>query len=124
MVIRQCTRNSVFNIYVIPGLTRDLKNMKQYYVYILTNHTKTVLYVGVTSDLIKRVWQHRQMVVEGFSREYKLGTLVYFEVHQNVKEAIKREKRIKKWKRKWKEELIARDNQNWEDLYQRLLDRR
>ena len=87
------------------------------YVYLLTNKPHGVLYTGVTSDLIKRVYQHRKGMVEGFSRRYNLKLLVYFERHDRVQDAILREKRIKEWKRAWKVQLIEERNPGWRDLY-------
>ena len=90
------------------------------YVYILGN-SKPILYVGVTSDLIKRVWQHKAGLVDGFTSKYKLESLLYFEVHRDVREAIQREKQIKKWKREWKLNLVARTNPSFKDLYPQLV---
>lgn len=94
---------------------------KQYYVYIICNKRNGTLYTGITSDLIKRIWQHKQGFVEGFSRQYGLKRLVYFEVFNDVKEAILKEKRIKKWNRQWKINLIEKSNPTWNDLYDGLL---
>ena len=94
---------------------------KQYYVYIICNKRNGTLYTGITSDLIKRIWQHKNGLVEGFSKLYKTKTLVYFEAYKEVEEAILREKRIKKWNRKWKINLIEKNNPNWDDLYQCLI---
>ena len=91
--------------------------MEQSYVYILTNRKQGVLYIGVTSDLVKRIWQHREGLAEGFTKRYNLKTLVWFEVHQEIMSAITREKQIKKWNRVWKIELIEKENQDWRDLY-------
>ena len=90
---------------------------KQYYVYILASRRNGTLYTGMTSDLVKRVWQHKSSKVDGFTKKYHVTSLVYFEVHYQAEEAIKREKQIKKWKRKWKLKLIEERNPNWEDLY-------
>ncbi len=90
---------------------------KQYYVYILANRPYGTLYVGVTNDLIRRVWEHKNDFVEGFSREHSLHRLVWYEVHAAAYEAITREKRIKKWHRDWKINLIQAVNPDWEDLY-------
>jgi putative endonuclease len=90
------------------------------YVYIITNERNGTLYTGVTSDLQKRIWQHKNETVEGFSEKYGLKTLVWYEVHDDINEAIKREKQIKKWERKWKLRMIEDMNPGWEDLYQRL----
>ncbi len=91
--------------------------MKQPAVYILTNKPGGVLYIGVTSDLVKRVWQHRSDAVEGFSRRYRLHELVYFEQYESMLEAIEREKALKKWRRAWKDALIEKANPKWRDLW-------
>jgi putative endonuclease len=91
--------------------------MKEYYVYILANKPNGTLYVGVTSDLIKRIWQHKACIVEGFTSKYKVNMLVYYEMFIDIKEAIKREKNIKAWKREWKLRIIEQFNPNWNDLY-------
>ena len=96
-------------------------NRKNYYVYILCNQKNGTLYTGITSDLIKRIWQHKNAAVEGFSKQYGLKRLVHFEQYMDVKEAILREKRIKKWNRQWKINLIEKHNPNWDDLYQKLI---
>ena len=90
---------------------------KQYYVYILTNFKNNVFYTGITSDLLKRVWQHKEKLVDGFTQRYNLYKLVYFEVHGDVQEAILREKKIKKWKKEWKVELVEKENPLFKDLY-------
>lgn len=95
--------------------------MKNYYVYIMTNKRNGTLYTGVTSDLIKRVWQHKSEVIKSFTSEYDLKQLVFYEVHEDVNEAIKREKLIKRWKRVWKLNLIEKINPNWEDLYEKII---
>ena len=94
-----------------------LWHMSEYYVYIVTNKKEGALYTGVTSNLIQRVYQHKKSVVDCFTSKYKLDKLVYYEQHDDIHEAIKREKRIKRWYRKWKIELIEKDNKNWQDLY-------
>ncbi len=94
---------------------------QKYYVYIICNKRNGTLYIGITSDLIKRTWQHKNGLVKGFSEQYGLKTLVYFEAYQNVEEAILREKRLKKWNREWKIKLIEKTNPDWKDLYQRLI---
>jgi len=90
---------------------------KQFYVYILANKQKGTLYLGVTSDLIKRVWQHKNGWVEGFTKKYGVKRLVYYEVHENAESAIQREKQVKKWRRAWKMKLIEDKNSEWRDLY-------
>ncbi|SHG09709.1 putative endonuclease [Desulfacinum infernum DSM 9756] len=93
---------------------------KQFYVYILASRKNGTLYVGVTSDLKKRVWEHKSGLVEGFTKKYGVKDLVYFEVHESAEAAITKEKRIKKWRRKWKIALIEKENPYWQDLYENL----
>ena len=95
--------------------------MKQPAVYILANQRNGTLYVGVTSDLVQRIWQHKNDVVEGFTKKYSVHMLVYFELHEDMESAIVREKRIKKWNRAWKLELIEGENPEWEDLYDSII---
>ncbi|MCR4263881.1 MAG: GIY-YIG nuclease family protein [Candidatus Roizmanbacteria bacterium] len=90
---------------------------KSYYVYILASSKNGTLYIGVTSNLIKRVWQHKNNIAEGFTKKYSIHQLVYFEKYENIEDAIKREKQLKKWNRNWKVVLIEKVNQNWNDLY-------
>jgi putative endonuclease len=94
---------------------------RQYYVYILSSGMYGTLYVGVTSDLIRRVWEHRNDVVGGFTRDYGVHRLVWYEVHGSVIEAITREKQIKKWNRDWKVNLIQASNPGWDDLYDAII---
>ena len=91
------------------------------YVYIVANKSNTSLYIGVTSNLIKRVWQHKNHVVEGFTDKYNVNKLVYYEIWQDELGAIKREKQLKNWHRQWKINLIQKDNPKWLDLYDKLL---
>lgn len=91
--------------------------MKQPVVYILASQRNGTLYIGVTSDLIKRIWEHKNDVVEGFTQKYKVHQLVYFEQHQDMLAAITREKQIKKWNRAWKLALIEKNNPDWRDLW-------
>jgi len=91
--------------------------MRQYYVYILANHKCGTLYVGITNDLIRRVYEHKNGKIQGFTKRYNINQLVYFEDTTDVTEAITREKQIKKWKRAWKIELVEKDNPQWRDLY-------
>ena len=90
---------------------------KQPAVYILASKRNGTLYIGVTSDLVKRIWEHKNDMVEGFTRRYNVHRLVWYELHDSMQSAIIREKRLKDWKRKWKLELIERANPNWQDLY-------
>ena len=84
---------------------------------MLANKPRGTLYIGVTSDLIARVWQHKNEVEQGFSQKYALHYLVYYEMHATMLEAIGREKQLKKWNREWKIKLIEGFNENWADLY-------
>ena len=86
-------------------------------VYILASKPNGTLYVGVTSDLIKRVWQHRSDAAEGFTKRYRVHDLVYYELYDDMVNAITREKQIKKWNRAWKIELIEKNNPTWADLW-------
>ena len=90
---------------------------KQPSVYILTNKRNGTLYIGVTSDLVKRIWEHKNSMVGGFTKRYNVHRLVWYELHDSMESAITREKRLKNWKRKWKLELIESSNPNWQDLY-------
>ena len=89
-------------------------------VYILASKPKGVLYIGVTSNPVQRIWQHKNDVVEGFTKRYRIHRLVWYEVHETMESAISREKALKKWNRAWKIELIEKDNPLWLDLYDRL----
>ena len=88
-----------------------------YWVYILASQRNGTLYVGVTNHLVRRVQEHREGLVPGFTRRYRIKSLVYFEVHHDIHAAIAREKRIKRWRRKWKLELIEASNPQWRDLW-------
>jgi putative endonuclease len=90
---------------------------KLFYVYILASKRNGTLYVGVTSDLAKRVWEHKNKLVKGFTEKYGIDMLVYYEVHADAENAITREKQIKKWNRAWKLRLIEEENPQWKDLF-------
>ena len=90
---------------------------KQPVVYILASKRNGTLYIGVTSDLVKRVWHHKDDVAEGFTKKYGVHTLVYYEMHADMTEGIRREKQLKKWNRAWKIELIEKENPEWLDLW-------
>ena len=90
-------------------------------VYITASKRNGTLYTGVTSDLPKRIWQHRNGMIEGFTKRYGVHHLVWYELHEDMRPAIEREKRIKEWKRKWKLELIERMNPDWQDLYKTIV---
>ena len=90
---------------------------KQFYVYIVASDRNGRLYIGVTSNLIQRIWRHQEKQVEGFTKKYDVQKLVWFEQHENADSAIAREKQIKKWNRDWKIRLIEETNPYWNDLY-------
>ena len=94
---------------------------KNFCVYILASQRNGTLYIGVTSNLINRVWQHKNCVFDGFTKKYDVKQLVYYEQHHSAESAIYREKRLKEWKRKWKLQLIEKFNPNWDDLYESIL---
>lgn len=91
--------------------------MKQFCVYILSNKKGGVLYIGVTSNLLKRIYEHKNNLADGFTKKYNVHNLVYFEQTTDAMSAIAREKKLKKWKREWKVELIEKENIDWRDLY-------
>jgi putative endonuclease len=95
--------------------------MKNYYVYILASKKHGTLYLGVTSDLVKRVYEHKQNAIEGFTKKYNVHCLVYYEVYQDVGETILREKLMKKWNRKWKIRCVEEMNPEWKDLYNEIV---
>jgi putative endonuclease len=90
------------------------------WIYIVTNKPNGILYVGVTSNLARRAYEHREGLIAGFTKRYGLKRLVYVEPHEEILTAIQREKNLKHWSRAWKISLIHRDNPNWDDLYERL----
>ncbi|MCF6330416.1 MAG: GIY-YIG nuclease family protein [Sulfurimonas sp.] len=91
------------------------------YIYIMANKKNGTLYIGVTSDIVKRVYEHKNKLVDSFTKKYNLNKLVYYEVYDEINEAIKREKQLKSWKRDWKNELVEKMNKNWCDLYKEIL---
>jgi putative endonuclease len=95
--------------------------IKQPAVYILASKKNGTLYTGVTSDLVKRIWEHKNDLVDGFTRRYKVHNLVWYELHDNMDAAIEREKNMKEWKRAWKVRLFEKDNPNWNDLYDSII---
>ncbi len=95
-------------------------NHQTYYVYIMASRRNGTLYIGVTNDLIQRVYEHKNGLVEGFTDTYRVHKLVYWEQSENIESAIEREKQLKHWKRKWKLELIEEHNASWDDLYEQL----
>ena len=106
-------------LLVIPaqaGIQQNPESVKQPAVYILASRRNGTLYIGVTSDLVQRVWQHKNDLVEGFTKKYSVHMLVYYEWHEDMESAILREKRLKKWNRSWKLRLIEEINPDWQDL--------
>jgi len=108
----------------LPGLTGQSSKHKTqfvrervYYVYILASRIGGTLYVGVTSDLVRRVYQHREKLLKGFTEKYGVSRLVYYEAFGEIGAAIRREKQLKRWNRAWKVQLIEKKNPNWDDLY-------
>ena len=100
---------------------KTMARPRQYYVYILASKRNGTLYTGVTSDLIKRVYEHKNNLVEGFTQKYNVHNLVYYEVTESIESAIRKEKQLKTWKREWKIRLIKKGNPEWKDLYQDIL---
>ncbi len=99
-----------------------LQTIKQPAVYILSSKRNGTLYVGVTTNLVQRIWQHKNNLVEGFTQKYHIHQLVYYELHQDISQAILREKQIKKWNRQWKLELIEAMNPQWGDLWGQIIE--
>jgi putative endonuclease len=95
--------------------------LNEYYVYIIANKKCGTIYIGVTNNLIRRIYEHKQGLADGFSKKYQLHRLVYFEIHGHIHEAILREKIIKKWRREWKFNLIEENNPHWADLYMEIV---
>jgi putative endonuclease len=90
-------------------------------VYILASKRNGTLYIGVTSNLVKRVWEHKNDSVDGFTKRYNVHQLVWYEIHETMEAAIQREKQLKNWKRKWKLDLIEGPNPTWRDLYHQVI---
>ena len=93
---------------------------KQFYVYILYSKRNGTLYIGVTSDLVKRIYEHKNDLVDGFTKKYGIHRLVWYETHDSAESAITREKQMKKWERAWKLKLIEQNNPKWNDLYENI----
>ena len=93
---------------------------KYYFVYILTNKNNTVLYIGVTNNIARRTWEHKEANIKSFTEKYKIHKLIYYETFNDITSAITREKQLKKWNRAWKIELINKTNPSWKNLYDEL----
>ncbi len=110
----------MIGLAVIPakaGIQKEIIVDKHFYVYILASKRNGTLYIGVTSNIVQRVWQHKNNMVKGFTKKYSVKTLVYYEAHANADSAITREKQLKKWRRELKLRLIEERNPHWNDLY-------
>ncbi len=92
-----------------------------YFVYMLASRRNGTLYIGVTNDIMRRTWEHKNDLVEGFTKKYGVHILVWYELYEDIHEAIAREKRMKRWNRAWKIRLIEKDNSGWNDIYDRLM---
>ena len=110
-------QNTRRNIQQHQHVTTTMPAAKQFHVYMLASAPNGTLYIGVTSDLVKRVWQHKEGLADGFSKQYGIKTLVWFELQGSAEAAINREKQLKKWNRAWKIKLIEEKNPLWQDLY-------
>ncbi|MFV8783624.1 GIY-YIG nuclease family protein [Microbulbifer sp. SA54] len=99
----------------------SIHNQRQPCVYLLASKRNGTLYTGVTSNLVQRIWQHKEGVAEGFTQRYNVKMLVWYELHHTMESAIQREKAIKKWHRAWKRALIESSNSSWNDLYSEIL---
>jgi len=95
--------------------------MNQYYIYIITNIRNTVLYIGVTNNLKRRIWEHKNKIIKGFTYKYNCNKLVYFESTSDIESALNREKQLKKWNRQWKVDLVEENNKEWKDIAFELL---
>ena len=95
--------------------------MNTYYVYILASKKNDTLYIGVTDNLIRRVYEHKNDLIDGFTKKYNVHKLVYYEQTNDINSAIQREKQLKKWHRQWKIDLIKKNNPNWDDFYKALV---
>jgi len=111
--------NTFLHTHPRHAITKTL--MKSYYIYLLASKKNGTLYVGITNDLIHRVWQHKNNVHEGFTKKYQVHNLVWYESTNDVDVALHREKQIKKWRRQWKINLIEKENPGWKDLYKELV---
>ena len=94
--------------------------MKNYFVYILAKNRNGTIYIGVTNNLTRRIWEHKNKIIEGFTNKYDVNKLVHYEIFENIQSAIMREKRLKEWPRKWKLDLIEKGNPLWHDLYDKI----
>ena len=122
-MISEKPANVILPVPYAGNLFQDLKKSmsaltRTYYVYIITNKKNTTFYIGVTGDLSRRIYEHKEGILEGFSKKYRLKKLVYFESFNNIKYALRREKQLKNWHRDWKINLIKSLNPNFRDLFE------
>ena len=126
-LVRCVFSSTSLHYFVMPGLVPGIHGLQHEdmregggWVYIMTNRPNGTLYLGVTSDIARRAWQHREGLVEGFTKRYGLSRLVYAERHDEIVAAIQRERTMKHWPRAWKVRLIRKQNPDWDDLYETL----
>ena len=103
------------------GHAPPVRRKRQYYVYILASRPGGALYVGVTNDLVRRVWEHKNGFADSHTKRYRIFRLVYFEIYPSIADAIRREKNMKHWPRTWKTRLIAQSSPAWRDLYEEIV---
>ena len=115
-ILKQVQDDTEYFLYA-----QEISMEKTYYVYIITNKLNSVLYIGITSNLVKRIWEHKNKVVDGFSNKYNLNKLVYYEICNDIEQAIKREKQLKNWHRAWKDNLIKEKNPEFLDLFSSII---
>jgi putative endonuclease len=113
-----CRKTSIDLVGLDPRAQRPFAERVPYYVYILASRRNGTLYIGMTNDLVRRTWEHKQGVVDGFTKAYGVHRLVYFETTDDVALAQQRERTMKHWKRAWKAALIEKENPDWTDLYE------
>jgi putative endonuclease len=120
-------RRESINTYIILPICHSREGgnpstpMNKYFIYILASQKNGTLYIGVTNDLIRRIYEHKNDLIEGFTKKYKIHNLVYYEQTESIETAMTREKQLKKWRREWKITLIENINPTWADLYEKLL---
>jgi len=116
-VVLTGTYKRIVTLGLDPRVHRTVLNVKDYYVYILASGARGTLYIGVTNNLIRRVYEHKSGATSGFTRKYAVKKLVWYEVHEDIKAAIQREKSLKRWYRAWKIDLVEAQNPESRDLY-------
>ena len=117
----KASRSKMVSSQCVTLGSRNFIYMKSYYVYILASERNGTLYIGITSNLAKRIWENKNKAISGFTSKYNTDKLVYFEEFQDINLALGREKLLKSWQRKWKMDLIEQTNQEWKDLYDEIV---